>query len=182
MPGAGVYLKPTASLRFASPWHSQARFGRTARKAYLCISRKRKSAGFSSFCILGANYPIWTEKLSYMTVKIISKPVKICSFIIFTKCFKVKISLIFADFFTEQILLFLIIPKSSCPIALTIANARLTLCAGSEAALTGFVACLATRKHGRRARSKLAACGAWSLRAHGVRARATRACQHLCNL
>ena len=47
-----------------------------------------------------------------MTVKIISKPVKICSFIIFTKCFKVKIFLVLADFFTEQILLFLIIPKS----------------------------------------------------------------------
>ena len=33
-----------------------------------------------------------------MSVKIISKPVKICSFIIFTKCFKMKISLIFAEF------------------------------------------------------------------------------------
>ena len=139
MLGAGVYLKPTASLRFASPWHSQARFGRTARKAYLCISRKRKSAGFSSFCILGANYPIWTEKLSYMTVKIISKPVKICSFIIFTKCFKVKISLIFADFFSEHIFVSLIIPKSPPRAALTIANALSTLCAGKEAALTCFV-------------------------------------------
>ena len=139
MPGAGVYLKPTVSLRFASPWHSQARFGRTARKAYLCISRKRKSVGFSSLCILGANYPIWTEKLSYMSVKIISKPVKICSFIIFTKCFKVKISLIFADFFTEQILLFLIIPKSLRRTALTIANAKWIFCAGGGTALTRFV-------------------------------------------
>ena len=50
-----------------------------------------------------------------MTVKIISKPVKICSFIIFTKCFKVKISLIFAEFFSEQISLSLIIYKSEIP-------------------------------------------------------------------
>ena len=73
-----------------------------------------------------------------MTVKIISKPVKICSFIIFTKCFKVKISLIFAEFFSEQISLFLIIPKSLRRAALTIANALSTLCAGNEAALTCF--------------------------------------------
>ena len=33
-----------------------------------------------------------------MSVKIISKPVKICAFIIFTKCFKMTISLIFAEF------------------------------------------------------------------------------------
>ena len=95
-----------------------------------------------------------------MTVKIRSKDVKICSEIIFAQCFIAKISLKFVRICSEQILLFLIIPKLSRPIALTIANARLTLCAGSEAALTGFVACLATRKHGRRARSKLAACGA----------------------
>ena len=74
-----------------------------------------------------------------MTVKIISKPVKICSFIIFTKCFKVKISLIFAEFFSEQISLSLIIYKSLNRTALTIANALSTLCAGNEAALTCFV-------------------------------------------
>ena len=74
-----------------------------------------------------------------MTVKIISKPVKICSFIIFTKCFKVKISLIFAEFFSEQIFVSLIIPKSLRRAALTIANAVFTLCAGKEAALTCFV-------------------------------------------
>ena len=73
-----------------------------------------------------------------MTVKIISKPVKICSFIIFTKCFKVKISLIFAEFFSEQISLSLIIYKSLNRTALTIANALSTLCAGKEAALTCF--------------------------------------------
>ena len=58
-----------------------------------------------------------------MTVKIISKPVKICSEIIFTRCFIAKNSFKFARNFSEQILLFLIIPKSSRPIALTIANA-----------------------------------------------------------
>ena len=73
-----------------------------------------------------------------MTVKIISKSVKICSEIIFTRCLKVKIFFDFIGICTEQILLFLIIPKSSRPIALTIANAPRTLCAGSKAALTGF--------------------------------------------
>ena len=99
-----------------------------------------------------------------MTVKIGSKGVKICSEIIFTQCFIAKFSLKFVRICSEQILLFLIIPKSSCPIALTIANARLTLCAGSKVALTSFASRLATRKHGRRARSRLAACGARSLR------------------
>ena len=73
-----------------------------------------------------------------MTVKIISKSVKICSEIIFTRCLKVKIFFDFIGICTEQILLFLIIPKSSRPIALTIANAPRTLCAGSKGALTGF--------------------------------------------
>ena len=73
-----------------------------------------------------------------MTVKIISRPVKICSFIIFPMCFKVKISLIFEDFFSEQIFLSLIIPKSSRRAALTIANAPFTLCAERRTALTSF--------------------------------------------
>ncbi|MFW5583602.1 MAG: hypothetical protein ACOCN1_06555 [Bacteroidales bacterium] len=73
-----------------------------------------------------------------MTVKIISKPVKICSFIIFPMCFKVKISLIFAEFFSEQIFLSLIIPKSFRRAALTIANAPSTLCAERRTALTSF--------------------------------------------
>ena len=58
-----------------------------------------------------------------MTVKIISKPVKICSFIIFPKCFKVKISLISVEIITEQMARFIIIPKSARRAALTIANA-----------------------------------------------------------
>ena len=73
-----------------------------------------------------------------MTVKIIIRPVKICSFIIFPMCFKVKISLIFEDFFSEQIFLSLIISKSSRRAALTIANAPSTLCAERRTALTSF--------------------------------------------
>ena len=73
-----------------------------------------------------------------MTVKIISKLVKICSLIIFPKCFIVKNSLFFVEIFSEQISLSLIIPKSSRRIALTIANAPRTLCAESEAVLTRF--------------------------------------------
>ena len=73
-----------------------------------------------------------------MTVKIISKPVKICSEIIFTRCFIAKISLFFVEIFSEQIFLSLIIYKSLRRAALTIANAVFTLCAGGEAALTSF--------------------------------------------
>ena len=73
-----------------------------------------------------------------MTVKIISKPVKICSFIIFPKRLKVKISLIFAEIFLEQIFVVLIIHKSSRRAALTIANALPMLCAGSEGGINKF--------------------------------------------
>ena len=73
-----------------------------------------------------------------MTVKIISKPVKICPFIVFPMCLKVKILMLFAEFFSEQIFFVLIIPKSSCCIDLTIANAPRTLCADSCVALTSF--------------------------------------------
>ena len=54
-----------------------------------------------------------------MTVKIINKSVEICSFIIFPRCFKVKIYLIFAEISTEQISIVLIIPKLSRRIAVT---------------------------------------------------------------
>ena len=73
-----------------------------------------------------------------MTVKIISKPVKICSEIIFTRCFIVKNSLFFVEIFSEQIFLSLIIYKSLRRAALTIANAPRTLCADSYVALTSF--------------------------------------------
>ena len=49
---------------FASPRHNRARFGETVQKAYLCTSRKRKSAGFSSF-------RVFRGKLSYMNGKIV---------------------------------------------------------------------------------------------------------------
>ena len=74
-----------------------------------------------------------------MTVKIISKPVKICPFIVFSMCLKVKILMLFAEFFSEQIFFVLIILKFSRPIALTLANAARTLCADSCVALTSFV-------------------------------------------
>ena len=73
-----------------------------------------------------------------MTVKIISKIVKICPFIVFPKCLKVKSPMLFAGFFSDQIFFVLIIPKSSCCITLTIANTPRTLCADSCAALTSF--------------------------------------------
>ena len=46
--------------------------------------------------------------------------------------------MLFAEFFSEQIFFVLIISKSSCCIALTIANAARTLCADSCVALTSF--------------------------------------------
>ena len=73
-----------------------------------------------------------------MTVKIISKPVKNCSLIVFPMCLKIEISLVLVEFFPEQISLVLIIPKLSRRAALTIANAAQTLCAERETALTSF--------------------------------------------
>ncbi|MGM9691791.1 MAG: hypothetical protein ACI3X6_01135, partial [Alloprevotella sp.] len=58
--------------------------------------------------------------------------------IIFPMCLKVKISLIFAEIFSGQISLVIIILKISPHVALTIANAKLTFCAGSEKTLTSF--------------------------------------------
>ena len=73
-----------------------------------------------------------------MTVKIISKLVKICSLIVFTMSLKVKISSVFVRIFKERIPLRLIIPKLSRHTTLTIVNAPGTLCAPCEAALTSF--------------------------------------------
>ena len=50
-----------------------------------------------------------------------------------------KISLISVEIITEQISLFLIIPKSLWRIALTIANANFTFCAEVHGALTSFI-------------------------------------------
>ena len=58
-----------------------------------------------------------------MSVKIISRLVKICPFIVFTMCFIVKIISFFVGIFSEQIFLSLIISKSLRRAALTIANA-----------------------------------------------------------
>ena len=76
-----------------------------------------------------------------MTVKIISKPVKICSFIIFPMCFIANIFFVFIEICSEQNSLSLIIYKSSRRIALTIAKAKMPLCAESKAALTSFWDC-----------------------------------------
>ena len=73
-----------------------------------------------------------------MTVKIISKFVKICSLIVSPRCFIVKNSMIFVEISTEQISIVLIIPKLSRRIALMNANAKSTLCAGSGATVYFF--------------------------------------------
>lgn len=57
-----------------------------------------------------------------MTVKIISRIVKIISLIVFAMCFIVKICLIFVDYFSEENSIVLIISKSLRRAALTIAN------------------------------------------------------------
>ncbi|MGM9692237.1 MAG: hypothetical protein ACI3X6_03410 [Alloprevotella sp.] len=79
-----------------------------------------------------------------MSVKIISKIMKNCSLIVSTKCLKVKIPLLFTGILKELNSVVLIIPKLARCSVLTIANAPLTLCAGSEAALTGFCLHLAS--------------------------------------
>ena len=73
-----------------------------------------------------------------MTVKIISKLVKICSLIVFTRYLEVIIFSDFIEIFKEQISAFLIILKLSRRVALTIANAKSTLCAERGTALTSF--------------------------------------------
>ena len=56
--------RPRSRPTLDSPWHKRARFGEAEQKSYLCISRKRKSAGFSSFRVLRG-------QLSYMSGKIV---------------------------------------------------------------------------------------------------------------
>ena len=102
------------------------------------LAKRGRVRAFPLFAFLGRTILYGREKLSYRIVKIISNPVKICSFIIFPMCFIVNISLFFAEIFKERILLSLIIPKLSPRPALTIANAPSTLCAESEKALTSF--------------------------------------------
>lgn len=71
-------------------------------------------------------------------MKIISNPVKICSEIIFSMCFIVKFFFDSIEICLEQIFCSLIIYKSSRHAALTIANAKMPLCAESEKVLTRF--------------------------------------------
>ena len=54
-------------------------------------------------------------------------------------CLKVKFYPISIEFFSEQISIVLIIPKSLRRIALTIANANFTFCAERRKALTSFI-------------------------------------------
>ena len=109
-----------------------------AKKHIFALAKRGRVRAFPLFAFLGRTILYGREKLSYRIVKIISNPVKICSFIIFPMCFIVNISLFFAEIFKERILLSLIIPKLSRRPALTIANAPSTLCAESEKALTSF--------------------------------------------
>ena len=147
-PPTAISLPLSYRQACASAWHDLARFGGMEGKAYLCLSRKRKSAGFSSFCVFGQTILYEQEKSSYRIVKIISKSVKICSGIIFPMCFIVNTSLFFAEIFKERILLSLIIPKLSRRIALTIANAPFTLCAESADGINKF--CLSSIKKQKR--------------------------------
>ncbi|MFW5589700.1 MAG: hypothetical protein ACOCNQ_07065, partial [Bacteroidales bacterium] len=90
-------------------------------------AERGRAQAFPLFAFLGLTILYEREKLSYMSVKIISNPVKICSFIIFRRCLKVNITLIFAEIISEQISIVLIIPKLSRRAALTIANAPFTI-------------------------------------------------------
>ena len=102
------------------------------------LAKRGRVRAFPLFAFLGRTILYGREKLSYRIVKIISNPVKICSFIIFPMCFIVKNLLLFVRIFREQIPIVLIIPKSSRRSVLTIANASSTLCAEGKKALTSF--------------------------------------------
>ena len=109
-----------------------------AKKHIFALAKRGRVRAFPLFAFLGRTILYGREKLSYRIVKIISNPVKICSFIIFPMCFIVKNLLLFVRILMEQIPIVLIIPKSSRRSILTIANASSTLCAERRAALTSF--------------------------------------------
>ena len=109
-----------------------------AKKHIFALAKRGRVRAFPLFAFLGRTILYGREKLSYRIVKIISNPVKICSFIIFPMCFIVKNLLLFVRILMEQIPIVLIIPKSSRRSVLTIANANSTLCAERRAALTSF--------------------------------------------
>ena len=102
------------------------------------LAKRGRVRTFPLFAFLGRTILYGREKLSYRIVKIISNPVKICSFIIFPMCFIVKNLLLFVRILMEQIPIVLIILKSSSRSVLTIANAPFTPCAERRAALTSF--------------------------------------------
>ena len=125
---AQVYILNQPCL-YALPVRGTARrvlAGRHEKHIFASAERGRAQA-FPLFAFLELTILYERKKLSYMSVKIISNPVKICSFIIFPMCFIVKISLKSAEFFSEQISAVLIIPKLSRRAALTIANAPFTI-------------------------------------------------------
>ena len=92
-------------------------------KHIFALAERGRAQALPLFAFLGQTILYEQEKLSYRIVKIISKSVKICSLIVFPRCFIVSISLFFEEIFKERILLSLIIPKLSRRPALTIANA-----------------------------------------------------------
>ena len=59
--GLSMALCPCPKL--GQPVANWARFGGTRGKPYLCLGKKRKGAGLSSFRVFGANYPIWAGKI-----------------------------------------------------------------------------------------------------------------------
>ena len=129
---------PLPAPHFASRRHNWARFGGTEKNHTFASAERGRAQAFPLFAFLGLTILYERKKLSYMTVKIISNPVKICSFIIFRRCFKVNITLIFAEIISEQISIVLIIPKLSRRAALTIANAPFTIRAERKTRLTSF--------------------------------------------
>ena len=123
----GLLPPPALKSRRALPLTARGTNGRVLAKRcekHIFASAKRgRAQAFPLFAFLGLTILYERQKLSYMSVKIISKSVKICSGIIFAMCFKVKIFLFFVEFFSEQIFIVLIIYKSPRRGTLTIANA-----------------------------------------------------------
>ena len=107
-------------------------------KHIFALAERGRARAFPLSAFLGQTILYERENLYYRIVKIISKLVKICSFIIFPKCFIVKFFIKIIRILSEQISIVLIIPKLLRRAALTIANAPFTPCAERRAALTSF--------------------------------------------
>ena len=113
-------------------------FAERGENPIFALAKRGRVRAFPLFAFLGRTILYGREKLSYRIVKIISKLVKICSFIIFPKCFIVKFFIKIIRILSEQISIVLIIPKLLRRAALTIASAPFTPCAERRAALTSF--------------------------------------------